>query len=96
MIFRDDDRVFMRPLHAGSLPASHDVAVDPQPGPCGPAPQSNDTARSNMSLQATACGCLAVSMPVGLHYVHFLTLALALRELHAGVFILASFDAGKP
>ena len=86
----------MRPLHAGSLPASHDLAVDSQPGPCAPAPQSNDTARSTMSLQATACGCLAVSMPVGLHYVHFLTLALALRELHAGVFIIASFDAGKP
>jgi len=86
----------MRPLHAGSVPASHDVAVDPQPGPCRPAPQSNATARSNMSLQATACGCLAVSMPVGSDYAHFLTLALALRELHAGVFILASFDAGKP
>ena len=86
----------MRPLHAGSLLVSRDVSVDPQPGPCGPAAQSNDTVCMNMSLQATACGCLAVSMPVGLHYVHFLTLALALRELHAGVFILASFDAGKP
>ena len=86
----------MRSVHAGASLAPDTVDVDPQPGPYGPATQSDDTARINMSLQATACGCLAVSMPVGLHYVHFLTLALALRELHAGVFILASFDAGKP
>jgi hypothetical protein len=57
---------------------------------------TNDNTRSSPSLQVTACGCLAGSKPVGLHYVHFLTLALALRELHAGVFILVSFDAGKP
>ena len=84
----------MRSVHAGAIPAPDTFDVDPQPGPCGPATHSNDNTRSGPSLQATACGRLAVSMPVGLRYGRFLTLALALGELHAGVLMIASFEAG--
>ena len=84
----------MRSVHAGPIPAPDTVDVDPLPGPCWPATQSNDNTRSSPSLQVTACGRLAGSMPVGMRYACFLTLDLALGELHAGVFMIASFEAG--
>jgi hypothetical protein len=46
------------------------------------------------SLQVTACGRLAMAMPIGLRYGRFLALAWALGELRAGVFMTTMLSIG--